>query len=144
MGLIMAGLTPEMTAISIMVPALCDFGGGELGRREGWPFPVRAATKIDPSSRKAALERFAYFDAANFAKRIRAPIAFTIGFCDECCPASSVYSAYNNIPLGVPKTIFHAVEMNHGVIWPHLNGSWQWLQGFMPEEHRTYRDYFQW
>lgn len=144
MGLIMAGLTPEMTAAAVMVPALCDFGGAELGRREGWPYPVKAAVKADPSSRKAALERFAYFDAAHFAKRIRSPISFVIGFCDECCPASSVYAAYNNIPRGVPKTIFHAPRMNHGVLWPHLNGSWQWLQGFMNEEYRTQRAYFQW
>lgn len=144
MGIIMAGLTPEMTAAAVMVPALCDFGGAEIGRREGWPYPVRITSKLNPAGRKAALGRFAYFDAVNFAKRVRSPISFTIGFCDECCPASSVYAAYNNIPCGVPKTIFHGVWMNHGVIWPFLNGSWQWLQGFMPEKHRTYRQYFQW
>lgn len=144
MGLILAGLTPEMTAIAVVVPALSDFGGTELGRRAGWPYPMRHADAKDPAGHAAALKRFAYFDAANFAKRIRCPISFAIGFVDECCPASSVYAAYNNIPKNVPKTIAHGVKMSHAVDWDRLDGSWQWLQNFLPEEHRTRRGYFKW
>lgn len=144
MGLIMAGLTPEMTAAAVMVPALNDFGGMELGRRSGWPYPMRYADQKNPGEHAAALRRFAYFDAANFARRVRCPISFAIGFVDECCPASSVYAAYNNIPKSVPKTIFHGVRMSHAVDWDRLDGSWQWLQNFLPEEHRTHRAYFKW
>ena len=144
MGLIMAGLTPEMTAISVVVPALNDFGGTELGRRAGWPYPMRYADQKDPADHAAALRRFAYFDAANFARRIKAPVRVGMGFIDECCPASSVYAAYNNIPKSVPKSIYHGVRMGHAVDWEILNGSWQWIQNFLPEDHRVSREYFKW
>ena len=40
----------------------------------------------------------AYFDAAFFAKRIKAEIYMTVGLMDVICSPTSVFCAYNNIP----------------------------------------------
>lgn len=143
MGLIMAGLTPETTALAVMVPALCDFGGTEVGRRAGWPYPVRYADEASLPHAES-VRRFGYFDAANFARRVKAPTVVMIGFIDECCPASSVYAAFNNVPKSVPKSIYNCIFMGHAVDWEALDGAWQWVQGFLPEEHRVHRAYFKW
>ena len=39
-----------------------------------------------------------YFDAAFFAKRIKAEAYLTVGLVDAVCAPTSVFAAYNNIP----------------------------------------------
>jgi len=65
--------------------------------------------KTDPKSTQVVR----YFDAMNFATRIKSPTIVSVGFIDKTCPATSVFSAYNNIPAGVDKKIVMRVDMGH-------------------------------
>ncbi len=109
MALILAGLNPgTVTAAAANVPALCDHAAYLAGRRPGWPqLAVRA-----PENRRAGFLRMAaYFDAVNFARRIRCPVIMSAGFIDRTCPPASVYAAYN--VLSTPKRIFPGPQAGH-------------------------------
>ncbi len=142
MGLILGGLIPRFTAMTMCVPALCDHGGSLAGRGAGWPNLVHALTRNAPELREQALDMSAYFDAVNFAKRIQSPVLLTVGFRDNTCPPSSIYAAYNAIPT--IKHIMTAPASGHAVPWEHLNGMWQWIQNRLDETHRSYRAYYKW
>ena len=141
-GLILAGLNQRFTAIAVSVPALCDHGGIAAGRASGWPQLVKTFAGNDENLRKQSLEMSGYFDAANFAKRVKCPAIFTVGFCDATCSPSSVYAAYNVVKS--TKFIMTAPLSDHPVPWWHLNGIWQWIQNGLDEKDRNYRTYFDW
>ena len=72
LSIISAGLDPRVTAIAANVPALCDHTGALVGRQAGWP-------RLIPSGDELAVQRVTrvsqYFDAVNFARRIKCPTA---------------------------------------------------------------------
>lgn len=111
-GLIMTALCPFMRKSTVFVPALTDLLGYKAGsRRSGWPRLVESQSE----SGRAAAERWAsYFDGANFAARIRTPIAFEVGFGDNVCPPQCGYAAYNVCPAA-DKRIYHGIGQGHAV-----------------------------
>jgi len=139
-GLILGGLNHKFTAIAASLPALCDAGGILKGRSSGWPQLVNKVAGNDEKLKKECLEMSAYFDAANFAKRIKCPVIFTVGFNDSTCCPSSVYTAYNAVKS--TKYIMTSPLNGHYVPWEHLNGIWQWIQNGFDEKYRNYRAYF--
>ena len=100
-ALILAGLNPHVTAAAANVPALCDHAGHLAERSPGWPGIVRGGTEQEKAK---LLKMSAYFDAVNFARKIKCPTIVSVGFIDRTCCPSSVYSAYNVITA--PKRIF--------------------------------------
>lgn len=111
-GLIMTALCPFMRKSTVFVPALTDLLGYKAGnRRSGWPRLVES----QPEPGRATAERWApYFDGANFAARIRTPIAFEVGFGDNVCPPQCGYAAYNVCPAA-DKRIYHGIGQGHAV-----------------------------
>jgi len=107
-GLILAGLNPEFTAAAVNVPAMCDRSAYRAERGRGWP-------PVDLDVPKEEMEQYAkmveYFDAVNFARKIRCPVIMSVGFMDRTCPPSSVYAAYNVIQA--PKRMFHGPRTGH-------------------------------
>lgn len=98
-----AGLDERVTFICAGVPAGCDHTGVTVGRINGWPklVPLGPDGKVTD---QAALETARYFDCVNFAQRVKCKgAAVTVGFIDTTCPPTSVYAAYDALP--VPKTI---------------------------------------
>jgi cephalosporin-C deacetylase-like acetyl esterase len=93
-SIVTAGLCPQVTAMAANVPALCDHGGGTVGRLPGWPFFVRWHDG-EPDAQE--LETSRYFDAVNFARRVTCPSLVGTGFQDRVCSSASVYAAYNQI-----------------------------------------------
>ena len=53
-----------------------------------------------------------YFDAVNFARKIKCPTTVYVGFIDTTCPPGAVYGAYNVITA--PKDIFNGPLGGHG------------------------------
>jgi len=109
-ALVAAGLDPRVTFISAGVAAGCDHSGMMVNRIAGWPklVAIGADGKPDPKG----LETARYFDAMNFATRIKtAGTCLTVGFIDTTCPPSSVYAAYNQIRG--PKQIENDVPSGH-------------------------------
>ena len=102
-----AGLDSRVTFFVAGVPAMCDHTGALAGRIAGWPKFI--PTGETPRPEVAAAVR--YYDAMNFAARIKAAAFFTIGFIDTTCPPTSVYATYN--VLRAPKEIFHNIAAGH-------------------------------
>jgi len=94
--LVAAGLDPDVKLILASVPAMCDHGGIFAGRISGWPRLVKMKNGkvVNPE----AVKTLPYFDAAFFAKRIKAEAYLTVGLIDVTCSPSSVFAAYNSIP----------------------------------------------
>ena len=109
MTLITTGLDPRVTAGAANVPALNDHSGRDFGRPSGWPqlAPLDANGKLDPKI--LAVSR--YYDAVNFARRIKVPMIFGVGLIDNTCHPTTVFSAYNVVQG--PKKIDIAPLMGH-------------------------------
>lgn len=110
-GIILAGLVPgRFKAVVSNVTALCDLNGFRAGRNSGWP-NVDEKTPMSELSRKNML----YFDAANFARRIKnADVTVIMGYADTTCAPSSTRAMYNNIP-GSRKKLVTIPSMGHQV-----------------------------
>lgn len=52
-----------------------------------------------------------YYDAVNFARRLKVPGFYSWGYNDEVCPPTSLYAAYHVI--SAPKQLLLALEMGH-------------------------------
>ncbi len=105
-----AGLDERVTFICAGVPAGCDHSGMEAKRISGWPKLVARDAQGAPLP--ASLQAARYFDAVNFAARAKCQgAAVTVGFIDATCPPSSVYAAYNALP--VPKQIHFDIGAGH-------------------------------
>ena len=106
--LVTAGLHPKITAALAEVPAGCDMLGPEVGRAPGWPMwywqtQNKEAQKVHEASR--------YFDAVNFASRIKCPILVGAGLIDEVCPPAGVAAAVNQIRA--PKEVIFFPHGGH-------------------------------
>jgi cephalosporin-C deacetylase-like acetyl esterase len=76
------------------VPAGCDVTGQKVGRAIGFPYWANEA-KWKKNDQIVEVGR--YFDAANFAQRIKCPALVALGLIDETCPPAGVYSAFNQV-----------------------------------------------
>jgi cephalosporin-C deacetylase-like acetyl esterase len=81
-----------VTALAANIAALCDHTGPAASRAAGWP---KWITYTDGEPDVAQLAAACYFDGVNFAPAIGAKGLMSMGFIDEVCPPSSVYTAFN-------------------------------------------------
>ena len=102
-------LDSRVTACNVAYPAYSDVTGYVHGRAGGWPgmhFEIPAE-----QGRAAKISTTAYYDAVNFARRIKVPGHYGWGYNDETCPPTTTFSAYNVITA--PKTLDIFKEMGH-------------------------------
>lgn len=126
-ALILTGMNRHIKAAVSAVPALCDHAGLLKGRSPGWPQLVDAY-----NGDEAVLQASRYLDAVNFARAIDVPIRVTVGFIDQTCPPSSVWSAFNVIESSDKRMI---LEQKLG----HANGkgyqdALEWLKATVRRE----------
>jgi len=96
-----AALDPQVTLAFIHTPSNNGYNADLAGRKRGYPYHWQPASWITPEMRKGN----PYCDVAHLAKFIKCECYFCTGFADEICTPSNVYSAYNNVPAGVKKTM---------------------------------------
>src|SRR5205814_10083083 len=89
-GFAVAGLDTLVTALITHVPAGCDMLGPLHGRAA--PYPNWDVDR--PDVRRTA----AYFDAVNFAPRIRAHALVSMGFIDETSSPAGILACFNQGP----------------------------------------------
>jgi cephalosporin-C deacetylase-like acetyl esterase len=109
LAIVTAGLDPRVTACNAAFPAYCDVTGYVHGRAGGWP-TIKFDDMNDPA-RSAKIATTAYFDAVNFARRIKVPCHFGWGYNDETCPPDSTFSMYNVVTA--PKELDVFPSMGH-------------------------------
>ena len=107
LAIVTAALDPRVKALSASYPALSDMTGYIYGRAGGWFHHF----KDEKNRTKEKIATLSYYDAVNFAKRIKVPGIYSWGYNDETVPPTSSYAAYNAI--NAPKTLLLGLEMGH-------------------------------
>ena len=94
-ALAIAGLVPNLAALYVQAPLLCDIRRATLITHDG---PYREIAGYLAAHRSSAARVFdtpGYFDAVGFARRATAPARFSAGLMDGLCPPSTVFGAYH-------------------------------------------------
>jgi cephalosporin-C deacetylase-like acetyl esterase len=99
LSLVLAGLRRPATVKASGI-ALCRIDWTVLGHTEWGP---RCPEGEDP---KRIAGIVAYFDPANFAHRIRAPLRLGLGLFDFCAPAEGIVTAINALPRETTCEVF--------------------------------------
>jgi cephalosporin-C deacetylase len=109
LSIITAGLDARVKWLGAYYPALCDMAGYLQGRAGGWPhiFDKNNPHHHTPEKIKTA----AYYDVVNFARLLKVPGYYSMGFNDETCPPTSMYAAFNVI--NAPKTADLFLDTGH-------------------------------
>lgn len=106
LSMVAAVLNDKVTFCAAFYPALCDLLGALNGRAPGWP---RYYLNRDEAA--GAEKTLAYYDVANFARKIKCPVFYSFGFNDKTCCPTSTYAAYNVITA--PKELVTTFTNGH-------------------------------
>ncbi|HYG75339.1 MAG TPA: acetylxylan esterase [Planctomycetota bacterium] len=107
---ITAGLHPKVTHFCASVPAGCDHTGRQARRAPGWPNWGKKNWQNKDEAKK--IETARYFDAMNFAGRIKCEALVGIGLIDVVCPAEGAIATFNK--LQGPKKLVIMPRTGHG------------------------------
>ena len=91
-SIVTAALCPKVSAIMILEPAGCGNTAQQIGRAWGWPYWQAHANGPDAES---IMNTSRYFDAINFAHRVKCPALVGPGLMETTCPASNVFAMCN-------------------------------------------------
>lgn len=122
LAIITTALSGRVKCVAAHFPALCDLTGYLHDRAGGWPHLFQ-----NGEGDKKEIGTTAYYDVVNFAKRIKVPIFYTLGYNDTTCPPTSTFSAYNVI--SAPKEIFIVEEAGHIDYPEQWEKVWRWIEG---------------
>ena len=127
--MIASALRPEIKGGAASCPFLCAFPDAmELTRT--YPYnELNCYLRASPNMKEQMLTTLSYFDAVNFARRIRCPMAVSIPLEDTICPPQTQYAAYQK--LAGPKEVWLIPNAVHGSPSDYLNRERAWLQRLM-------------
>jgi cephalosporin-C deacetylase-like acetyl esterase len=109
LSIVTAALDSRVKWTAPTFPALADMVGYLKGRAGGWP---HIFDKNNPQNHTdAKTKTAAYYDVVNFAKQLKVPCFYSMGFNDETCPPTSMYAVYNVIKA--PKELKLFQETGH-------------------------------
>jgi cephalosporin-C deacetylase-like acetyl esterase len=109
-AIVTAGMHPAVTAMAASVPAGCDHTGKQAKRAPGWPqWAGRAWQGKDEAK---LLQTARYFDAMNFAPRVKCPALVGVGLIDTTCPPEGVIATFNQFKG--PKKLVVQPRAGHG------------------------------
>lgn len=94
-AIVTAALAPAVTGLAACVPAGCDHTGKAVGREPGWPNWASRTWKGRDEKKMLIASR--YFDAMQFATRVKCPALVGMGLVDTVCPAEGVLATYNQL-----------------------------------------------
>lgn len=107
---VVAALDPRIVCASASYPALSDMTGYLYGRAGGWPHILKNP-ESNVFNRKEFIETLSYYDVVNFARLVKCPIQFVMGYNDKVCPPTSTFSVYNVVQA--PKKVIIVQEIGH-------------------------------
>lgn len=110
LSIVTAALDSRVKFLTVFYPALADVTGYLKGRAGGWPH-LFEKSNLAFNNTKEKITTAGYYDVVNFAKRLKVPGMYSLGFNDEVCPPTSMYAAYNTI--SAPKEIYVVPETGH-------------------------------
>jgi len=114
LSIVTAALDSRVTALAVEFPAYSDVTGYLHHRAGGWPGffrPGRDGTPVTLAADDPRLITCSYYDTVNFARRVKIPGHYLLGYNDEVCPPTSLFAAYNVITA--PKVLIIAPQQGH-------------------------------
>ncbi len=115
LSLATAALDRRISLCAPDIPFLCDWV--KYFQVTDWP-EVNGWVDARPDrSWATTLHTLSYFDALNFADRIRCPVFLGMGLQDDICPAATIFAVYNR--LAGPKTYRVYPQAKHWVETSH-------------------------
>jgi cephalosporin-C deacetylase-like acetyl esterase len=110
LSIITASLDNRIKFLTSYYPALSDMTGYLEGRAGGWPH-LFTGQNLQFQNKPDKISALGYYDVVSFARNLRTPGFYTLGFNDETCPPTSMFAAYNQIKA--PKELFVVPETGH-------------------------------
>ncbi|MBT4482398.1 MAG: prolyl oligopeptidase family serine peptidase [Candidatus Latescibacteria bacterium] len=117
LSLITPALDKRIKAASLAVPAMCDITGPLYGRH--------TYGLLEQGDGEKEIQALSYYDVALAASLINIPVQMRVGFLDNTCPPTAVYSAYNN--LRGKKEMIHLPLKGHNIGGEWLRDASLWL-----------------
>ena len=94
-----AGLVHELFACMPEVPFLCHVRRA-IGLTDKAPYTeIVHYLSVQRDKADTVFDTLDYFDGVNFAARCQAPAFYSTGLMDITCPPSTVFAAYNHLPV---------------------------------------------
>jgi cephalosporin-C deacetylase-like acetyl esterase len=110
LSIITATLDSRIKYLTAYYPAMSDMTGYLEGRAGGWPH-LFAGQSLALMNKPEKIATVGYYDVVSFAKNLKTPGYYSLGFNDETCPPTSMYAAYNQIKA--PKNLFIVQATGH-------------------------------
>lgn len=126
LSIITAALDPRVKYWAAYYPALSDLTGYLKGRAGGWPH-LFDKNNLAFNNTKEKINTAEYYDVVNFARQLKVPGIYSMGFNDEVCPPTSMYAVYNVITA--PKELFLVQETGHWTYPEQTEKLTNWLVG---------------
>lgn len=125
-AVVTAGLHPRVTHIAAAVPAGCGQSNDYIGGWWAWPYWAAKARVTGEAETKAKIQATApYFDAVNFARRVRVPALVSAGLRDDVCPPPGVLAMVNELTGPVSVHIMPAANhMEPHAGWKEKEAAW--------------------
>lgn len=123
LSIAVSALDKRVAATAIYFPAFCDCEAYMEGRTGGWPHYFRN----EANRTKEKLETIRHYDAANFARKLSAPVYFAYGYNDLTCGPTTSRATYNAIQA--PKTLVISENSGHWLYTEQTSAMWNWLIG---------------
>jgi cephalosporin-C deacetylase len=102
-ALAVAGLVPDLAAVHLQAPFLCDMRRATLITNAEPYAEIGGYLSAHRTSVDELFATLGYFDGIGFARRATAPAWFSTGLMDDVCPPSTVFGAFHS--YGGPKQI---------------------------------------
>lgn len=110
LSIITATLDSRLKYLTSFYPALSDMTGYLEGRAGGWPH-LFAGQNLPFMNKPEKIATLGYYDVVSFARNLKTPGYYSLGYNDETCPPTSMFAAYNQIRA--PKELFVVQETGH-------------------------------
>ena len=124
--LITSALRPEIKAGVAGYPFLCCFPES-MRMLRSYPYDeLSCYQRAYPDKSGRMLDTLRYFDAVNFAPRIKCPMVVGIAMEDEVCPPETSYAAYRQ--LGGERALWLFPESGHGNAHEYPARERAWLE----------------
>ena len=116
-----AAIDSRIKAAVAYFPALSDMEGYCHSRAGGWPHLF----KNKDNRTKEILETAGYYDTANFARCLKAPVMYLYGYNDLTCAPTTTRATYNAI--GSEKQLLIGENIGHWTYPEQMNALWNWI-----------------
>lgn len=121
LSIVTSALDSRISATAVYFPALCDLEGYTHGRAGGWPHMFKNKANRTPEK----LQTARYYDVANFARELKAPVYYIYGYNDLTCAPTTTCATYNVITA--PKTLMIGENIGHWLYPEQTAALWNWL-----------------